>query len=236
MTIINLHGILAREYGKHFSLELENPKHVLHAIDCSKNGFLRRIIELQRDGFVYDIIVNKKRIEVGKQMDGMTRPETIDLVPAIIGSGGAIAAIFMWFAEGSFLAQLATAVIFAAIAYALTPTPDVEALEVEAAATKGSFIFSNRVNVASQGAPVPVGYGRLKVGSQVVQATIRSYPLYTNPQGNLVEAFNTDSSAPLISNRIANEGGPDPDPDPDPDNNNGGYFLGHWMPDNLAGL
>jgi len=35
--------------------------------------------------------------------------------------------------------------------------------------------------VASQGAPVPVGYGRLKVGTQVIQATVKSYPQYNDP-------------------------------------------------------
>tara|TARA_R100000008_G_scaffold77603_1_gene58120 strand:+ start:3454 stop:4152 length:699 start_codon:yes stop_codon:yes gene_type:complete len=231
MTIVNLHGILGREYGKHLSFEIENPKHVLHAIDCSKNGFLSRIIELQRNGFVYDIIVNKKRIEVGKQMDEMTYPETIDLVPAIVGCGplGSIfVAVFEFLASGTLLANIANAVIFAAIAYALTPKPEVEALEIEAAATKGSLVFTNRVNVASQGAPVPVGYGRLKVGSQVVQATIKSYPLYSNPEGSLIQASNADT---LVSNRIPNEGGPDPDPDPDwpePDPD-AGYARGFWF-------
>ena len=47
-----------------------------------------------------------------------------------------------------------------------------------AAASKQSFIFSNIVNVASQGAPMPLGYGRLKVGSQVIQASIKSFPQY----------------------------------------------------------
>ncbi len=45
MTIVNIHGILAREYGKSFILSLPNPKDVLEAIDCNKQGFLQRLIE-----------------------------------------------------------------------------------------------------------------------------------------------------------------------------------------------
>jgi len=225
MTLVKLHGILGREYGKSVTLEIENPKHVLHAIDCNKGGFLSRIIELQREGFVYDIIVNKKRIEVGKQIDEMTYPETIDLVPAIVGSAAAVVAVFEWFAAGSFLAQLATAVIFAAISYALTPKPEIEALEIEAAATKGSLVFSNRVNVASQGAPVPIGYGRLKVGSQVVQATIKSYPLYANPETSLVAGESVDSPA-LITNTTDNGNGGFEEVGPPPDGDHANYAQG----------
>jgi len=173
MTIINIHGILAREYGSSFTLSMPNPKDVLEAIDCNKQGFLQRLVELQREGLCYDIIINKTRITNGSDMDNISNPATIDLVPAISGSGGP---------EFLILAKLvAKTVIFAAISYALTPKPENEALEIAGDASKSSMIFSNTANVASQGSPVPLGYGRLRVGSQVIQATIKSYPQYMPP-------------------------------------------------------
>lgn len=39
---------------------------------------------------------------------------------------------------------------------------------------KPSYLFSGAVNTTQQGNPVPIGYGRLRVGSQVVSAGIRS--------------------------------------------------------------
>ena len=174
MTLVTLHGILAREYGNTFLLKIGNPKSVLEAIDCNRGGFVGRVVELQKEGFLYDIIINKKRIIHGEEMDNMKNPATIDLVPAITGRGPGV---MMFFATHTFLAAVAKALIFAAINYALTPKPEGEAgLELEASASKSSLIFSNTVNVASQGAPLPVGYGRLKVGSQVIQATMKSFP------------------------------------------------------------
>jgi hypothetical protein len=67
-------------------------------------------------------------------------------------------------------------VFWAAISFALTPQPELQQIEATAQGSKSSLIFSNIVNTANQGAPLPVGYGRLKVGSQVIQATIKSYP------------------------------------------------------------
>ena len=186
MTIINIHGILGREYGNSFSLSLPNPKDVLEAIDCNKQGFLQRLIELQREGLCYDMIINKKTITDGPDMDHMLNPATIDLVPAISGSGDpitlALKATFTFLTGGSTAAWVVNAVLMAAISYALTPKPENEALEITAGGSKGSLIFNNNANLASQGSPVPIGYGRLIIGSQVIQATIKSYPQYMPPK------------------------------------------------------
>ena len=200
MTIVNIHGILAREFGNSFLLSLPNPKDVLEAIDCNRGGFLQRLVELQREGFCYDMIINKTKINNGPDMDHMLNPATIDLVPAITGSGPELAAIIEFLGSGTIWANVANAVIFAAISYALTPKPENEALEIEASASKGSLIFSNAANVASQGSPVPIGYGRLLVGSQVIQATIKSFPQHQRPS----RALGGDKGNPIfVGNRIS---------------------------------
>ena len=203
MTQVYIHGILAREYGSVFELSLPNPKDVLEAIDCNRSGFLQRLVELQKEGFCYDIIIDKKRVTQEEHMTGVKNPKTIDLVPAITGAGiaAAIGAIGTFLTGGTFLANLALSVIFAAITYALTPKPELEALEIESDASKASLIFSNTVNVASQGSPVPIGYGRLKVGSQVIQATIKSFPQHQAPQ----DALGTAGANPIFVGNRANQ-------------------------------
>jgi predicted phage tail protein len=197
MTQVYIHGILAREYGDIFEFNLPNPKDVLEAIDCNRSGFIRRLIELQKEGFCYDIIINKKRVTQEEHMTGVKNPKTIDLVPAITGAGP-FAGFVLFLGSGTFLANLTLAVIFAAISYALTPKPEMEALEIDADASKSSLIFSNIVNVASQGSPVPIGYGRLKVGSQVIQATIKSYPQHQDPQ----QALGGVGNPVFVGNRV----------------------------------
>ena len=206
MTIVNIHGILGREYGNSFLLSLPNPKDVLEAIDCNKQGFLQRLIELQREGLCYDMIINKKTITDGPDMDHMLNPATIDLVPAISGSGPLMAPLLMTtglFTAGStalaFAASIANFVLFAAISYALTPKPENEALEISSKASKSSLIFSNTANLASQGSPVPIGYGRLLVGSQVIQATIKSFPQHQAPSKAL---RGSESNPVFVGNRV----------------------------------
>ena len=174
MTTIRLHGILAKEYGQNFCLDVGNPKNMLHAIDANRDGFIARVIQLQKEGCVYEIIINKKRLNNQQELQSHDNAQTIDLVPAITGSGPAV--FLPLFGGNVLLANIASAIFFAAISYALTPTPEVDQVEATAQASKTSMVFSNNVNTASQGAPLPIGYGRLKVGSQVIQATIKSYP------------------------------------------------------------
>ena len=184
MTTIQLHGILAKEFGEIFTMQVGNPRNVLRALDCNRTGFIKRIGELHKEGLCYDIIINNKRIIHAEEMDNINDPLTIDLVPAISGSGF-VAAIFTFLGGKTFAAMVARALIFAAISYALTPKPEVDQLEIEAQGSKQSLVFSNTVNVATQGAPVPLGYGRLKVGSQVIQATIKSYAQNQRPEDAL---------------------------------------------------
>lgn len=114
------------------------------------------------------------------------------MVPVIVGSSGV---------ELFLIEKLFFAVVFATISYALTPKPEVDALEIQAGANTQSLIFSNRVNVASQGSPVPIGYGRLKVGTQVIQATIKSFPQSTDPNSILVNK-NYQGEVSINTNRI----------------------------------
>jgi predicted phage tail protein len=40
-----------------------------------------------------------------------------------------------------------------------------------------SYVFDNLQNNASQGSPIPIGYGRMKIGSEVINVSSKSYSL-----------------------------------------------------------
>ena len=43
MTTIQLHGILAKEFGEIFTMQVGNPRNVLRALDCNRTGFIKSI-------------------------------------------------------------------------------------------------------------------------------------------------------------------------------------------------
>lgn len=196
MTDVFIHGILAQEYQKHFKFNLKSSTDVLKAIDCNREGFLARVTQLQREGFYYDILINKKRIKSAEEFKSLKNSTRIDLVPAIVGQGPEtlLGLIFGVGGTASVAANIAIAVGLAAIAYLLTPKPDLglppqQELSAEAQAQKQSYIFSSNINIARQGTFLPLGYGRLKVGSAVVQASIKSFPLI-KPDSQVFNANN----------------------------------------------
>jgi predicted phage tail protein len=177
MTDVYLHGILAQEYGKVFRFNINKPKDTLQAIEANKEGFIGRITQLQREGFFYDIIVDKQRVSSMAQLE-MNGAGRIDIVPAIVGSAFLGLAGAM---SGGFWVNVFVSVGLAALSYALTPKPDLgmepqQQLTATASAARQSYIFGTHINTAQQGTPVPLGYGRLKVGSAVIQSSMKSFP------------------------------------------------------------
>ena len=86
MTIIKLHGALAQEYGETISMQIDKPRDVIRAIDCNRSGFRKRIIDLQKQGIQYDIIVDRCRLDKERFLNSRS-PKTIDIVPLIVGQG-----------------------------------------------------------------------------------------------------------------------------------------------------
>ena len=190
MTTIKLHGLLAKEYQDQFVLNIVKPQDVVRAIDCNRKGFLKRFNELKRQGLHYDIIVDRGHIS--------KKIKQVDLVPVIVGSGAVVAGIAGIFGGGALATAGATLAVGAGVAMlgkALKPKPEQrpdvggtaatdtstpaqdEPVTFQSRAAVASMVFNNVANIASQGDPVPIGYGRLKIGSSVVQATIKSFPM-----------------------------------------------------------
>ena len=111
------------------------------------------------------------------------------MVPIIFGSGvgalavgiGVIAATAGYVATG-IVSTILYGVALAAISYGIQslltkpPSQNTPGSTGTSTAASQSYLFSNGENVTQQGGPVPLGYGRLKIGSAVIQQTIKNYP------------------------------------------------------------
>lgn len=201
MTTVTLHGILAKEFQETFNLNISSPKEVFDAISCTYANFRHRIVDLSRDGIHFTMLINGKRIEKEEELH-LQHDQPIDLVPVICGAGsngmiigaivlgvltagagfaiagGAMAATFgaAAGAVGNALMSFGVGLAMMGLQMALAPKPKMERPSADVSASKQSFNFSSKANVAEQGIPVPVGYGRLRVGSAVIQSSIKSFP------------------------------------------------------------
>jgi predicted phage tail protein len=115
--------------------------------------------------------------------------KTIDVVPAVQGSGDVLDILLVVVAvilivAGIFIAMtpggqgLGYAMIVsglgmlaAGISNLLAQPPEFEEFKDNSKTGRRSYIFSGPANVGGEGRGVPFGYGRLKIGSQVTDAT-----------------------------------------------------------------
>lgn len=219
MTKIIIHGFLGKIFGKEYNLYVSNVVEAIKAIDANKKGFFKKIKELEDKKFYYTFIVDGEWIEDSQLLNLKKKIKEIHLVPTIVGA--AAAAIFTVVAAAvtatSMTAFVVTAVIGLALLYVSTQiaksmnsTPNTGgtgpgagqmAAGGSVAFAQGggkSYIFNNRSNTIAQGSIVPIGYGRLRLGSKVILNSVKNY--------NQSIVYDNEVSSNLVDNSLNNFG------------------------------
>tara|TARA_E500000318_G_scaffold111616_1_gene130907 strand:- start:4475 stop:5167 length:693 start_codon:yes stop_codon:yes gene_type:complete len=210
-TKIKLHGKLSKLYGEEFEFDnIKKPIDAVKALGTIFPDLRNSIIEASKTGTHYEIIVDGDSENCYSMNQIKNKSiKVIEIVPCIIGMGpvgyiigglilGGIAVYGGYgLALTTFFAVLGVGLIIAGIMYLLTPTPENEPrnMEMEAGIKNSSFIFNNPQNVASQGLPIPICYGKLRVGSLIIGTTISNFDLSNDLQlSNRSDSVRTNST------------------------------------------
>lgn len=187
MITVRLYGHLAKKFGRAHKLDVRTPREAVRALSVNFPSFRAHVLKHNEPGY---------HVRVGKEYrdeDGLDYPADgeVKIVPAVAGASaafriilGASLVVFAPYAAGWLFANtsfvgLATAVatyapnigmslILGGVAQLLLQPPKPQS--VEAAENKPSYAFDGPVNTITQGNPVPICYGELIVGSQVISA------------------------------------------------------------------
>tara|TARA_E500000318_G_scaffold111311_2_gene129461 strand:+ start:2552 stop:3199 length:648 start_codon:yes stop_codon:yes gene_type:complete len=178
-TKIHLYGKISKHFGSTFNFaNISKPIDCVKAIDSQKKGFINYIKQEAKKGIHYELIINGESQNAFSVNNIQEKIETIDIVPCIIGGTPAffVAVFKVSLTTAKVLSAvtvtLALGLVVAGIVYLLTPI-DVDPIREITASVKGdSFLFSSAENITQQGVPVPVGYGRLRVGSVVIATNV----------------------------------------------------------------
>ncbi len=196
---IKLHGHLGKSVKKsNWSLAVKSVSEAINAINSQTNNSLKkRLIKDHKDNLKYNVLINGRDFE----HDGPVDPsipesisnselcikgdyiETIDIIPVIEGAG-----------DGMNILTMIVAVVLIVIGIIMVPTNAplgytmiMAGLGLFAAGLAnllskpprpgevdqsiGSYMFNGPQNTTEEGNPIPVGYGRLLVGSQIIAAS-----------------------------------------------------------------
>lgn len=189
MTEVYLHGILAKKYGSKHCIAISKPKDLLGAMEANYDDFLTDLKDLCKKNIHYTYVINGKWVKNGESHK--EKIKRLDFVPMILGSGPT------GFAVAGLVISLASAV-YSYIQAGKVEYPKIPGAEGTASAFSKSLAFSNRENIMEQGNPVPLVYGRLRIGSFVIQSSVKSFPLALS----LTDEF-INSSSKKGNNQIA---------------------------------
>lgn len=200
MTKIYIKGILGKKFGSLFEINVSNAISALNAIDANRSGFINELFKLNKKNINYCMICDSEYINDVNQLLERRKIKNIYIIPVIIGFGDAVAAGLGFAtaagltATGKVVSFLVNMLITTALSLGISflinsinkqaspPQQNVSAGGVTSIIeAKGrSYIFSNNVNSAEQGSAIPVGYGKMKVSSKILSASIKSYPTNIN--------------------------------------------------------
>lgn len=188
MKTIILLGELGKRYGRKHMLDVKSPAEAVRAL-CANFKDFAAFVSASADRNVGYRVLNKRE-EVGEDELHNPASQRITLAPVVAGAGGTVGKILLGAAliAASFLVPglgavalfgtttLATvafsvgvSLALGGIAQMLAPQPKFDGPQEE---QQPSYVFNGAVNTSAQGQPVPVGYGRMVVGSAVISAGI----------------------------------------------------------------
>lgn len=190
MTLVKLHGKLGKEIGRsEWELEVSSVKEAFHAINSQSKDAVRKFF-IKRENLYsrYEVLINEEKTVPSNDRfyNELTLDrediERIDIVPVLEGSALGWIGIFMGGvgflnANTSQAALSSLAMIFYGISSLLSDPPampeqkQIANPSTDPTALANSYLFNGPVNVINEGGPVPLGYGRLIVGSQVIMSS-----------------------------------------------------------------
>jgi predicted phage tail protein len=216
MTNIIIKGVLGKKFGELFKFKIKNPLEALRAIEVNRTGFFVELKKLNQAGCDYAIIVDGEVIKNEYELQENKKIKTIFIIPTIIGAG--FAAPFVAAAIGLAGSKVAVFIIGTILqtAFSLgvsflisslqkTAAPPQQRIAVGGASASveargKSFIFSNPQNTAKQGSSIPIGYGKFKINSNIIEINIKNY----NSNADNKTEFLQSQQSSFISDFIAN--------------------------------
>ncbi|WP_432481682.1 tail assembly protein [Moraxella sp. ZY200743] len=187
MKTIELHGILAKKFGRFFKLDVKSAKEACHAIACQIPAFKAFMMRAEQDGIRFAVFNGKKKNErtnIGEnQLNDTTTANHIHIVPKVMGSGGkamgwlqvvagaALVAVGVLVPGAQALIGAGVGLMIGGVASLLMPTPKLDPANEDG--NKPNNGFGGAVTTVAQGNPVPILYGEREVGGFIVSAGIR---------------------------------------------------------------
>ena len=176
MTNISIEGHLAEVVGSKWKLKVRNFVELFNAIEANTHK-LRAYLN-SRTGHYWAIFVDGEKVDPDSFLFQNIKNKSVKIIPLLAGgvTTVSVAIVAALGAKGALLVAVlefvVSAVISMAISFGLSMLmAKLMKTDDPQAANTTSLVFGGPENVVSQGNAVPVGYGRVRVGGNVVSVS-----------------------------------------------------------------
>lgn len=184
LVLVKLLGKLGQTFGRQHSFDITTPVEAFKALAANYPDFWQYLHSSDANGIGYRVLVGNHSLDLAELPRSIVSDQPLIIVPVVSGSGGvgrviagaALIGVALAAPGVGFLGLTATnfgliggALVVSGVSMLLSPTPKAPK---DSESNKASFVFNGPVNTSAQGMPVPICYGRLIVGSQVISAGI----------------------------------------------------------------
>lgn len=203
MTNVIIHGRFGEVVGKHHNFACSKLSEVFRAIE-SNTGMLRKYTSSNRKRKM-SIFVNGKAAS-DKNFDLVNvKNSKVVILPILMGAIGiTIMTAITTAATLTVKAKIAAVIINIAFAIGMSLLMSkLLAPDDPDTASTSSYIFNQAENAVKQGSPVPVGYGRFKVGSTILSVSLINVDKALTLEGDFYEnLFSNNTSKRLEKEEI----------------------------------
>lgn len=191
---VHLHGCLGEQVGESWNLAVKSLSEAIRFIEMNGKKLYKTLYNFDKRGIHYEVIINGRKFKSDKELKTLDDVknselcmtykdlETVDIVPVLEGADsdifqtvlGAILIIVGIALSGTgfgvVLISVGLTLLASGVIGLLTKPPKFDDFREIEQGGRTSYLFAGPQNIVGEGGPVPVGYGRLIVGSQVVSA------------------------------------------------------------------
>ncbi|MCW2480345.1 tail assembly protein [Candidatus Symbiopectobacterium sp. NZEC135] len=186
LKTIRLYGVLGATFGRVHRLAVETRQEAIKALSVTIPGFEKFLLTSKSRGLVYAVFDGKRNL-AKDELDFIVADE-IRIAPVIIGSKqagifqtilGAVLLIASIWNPGALIpakalltvGAMGASMMLGGVMQMLTPVQGGISMR-QSPDNKPSYAFGGPVNSIAQGNPVPILYGRRRIGGAIISAGI----------------------------------------------------------------
>lgn len=191
MKTVLLYGQLGQKFGRVHRYEVRSPAEAVRALCSTLKGFKQYVTD---DKYYRILLGGKEELSEGDIINPVSEKESIRIIPVISGSdgfgqiiaGAALVGLSLAFpyasatlTAGTFSSSIGlssiamgigASLILSGVSTMLFAPQATSVDERERPENRPSFLFNGAVNTSRQGNAVPICYGQMVVGSQVISS------------------------------------------------------------------